>query len=55
MYCIYRRKTAGENVVDNILTKQYFPSAHTEEGKELETGLIALGANSGLVIGGERG
>ncbi len=42
-------------MVDNISTKQCFPSADTEEGKELETGLIAVGASSDLENEGERG
>jgi hypothetical protein len=48
------RKTVQENVDDNILTKRYFPRAHPEEKKELETGLITRWANSSLVIRGER-
>jgi hypothetical protein len=31
-----------ENVDDNIITKHYFPGAHMEERKDLETGLIAV-------------
>ncbi len=48
------RKMVGENGDDNILTKQYFPRAHTEERKEWETGLIPVGANSNQVVGVER-
>jgi hypothetical protein len=39
----------------HILTKQYFPRAHTEERKELETSLVTVGANSSVVVRGERG
>jgi hypothetical protein len=48
-------KTVQGNVDGDILTKQYFLRVHSEEGKELETGLIAVGANSSLVVGVERG
>ncbi len=34
------------------VTKQYGPSAHKEERKFLETGLIAVSANGSLVFGG---
>jgi hypothetical protein len=47
-------KNLDENVDNNISTKQYFPRTHPEERKELETGLITVGANSRLVVGGER-
>ncbi len=43
-----------ENVDGNILTKQYFPRAHTEARIELETGLIIARANSGHQFGAER-
>jgi hypothetical protein len=42
-------------VEDDILTKRYFPWAHWEESKELETGLIAVEASGSLVIGGRDG
>jgi hypothetical protein len=38
-------------VEEDILTKRFFPWAHRKESKELETGLIAVGASSSLVIG----
>jgi hypothetical protein len=44
-----------KNVEDGILTKQYFTRAHTEQRKEMATGLIALGANSSLLVEAERG
>jgi hypothetical protein len=47
--------TLQNNVDIDILTVQYFSRAHREETKEMETGLIAVGANSGLVVGRERG
>ncbi len=43
-------ETVQENVDDDILTKQYFLRVHSEDGKELETGLITVGANSSLVV-----
>jgi hypothetical protein len=39
--------TVLENADDDILTKQYFHRAHTEERRELETGLIVVRANGG--------
>jgi hypothetical protein len=42
-------------VDDDILTKQYLARAHMEDRKELETGLLAVGANCSLGRGGERG
>ncbi len=48
-------KTVQENVDDDSLTKQYFLRAHLDERKELETGLIAVGVNSSLVVGEKRG
>jgi hypothetical protein len=39
------RKPVREKADDNIWTKQYFPRAHTEARKELETGFIILKAN----------
>ncbi len=47
-------KTVGENVDDDILTKQdiFFPKAHMDERKDLETGFIAVGANISLGVGG---
>jgi hypothetical protein len=47
--------TLRNNVDTDILTVQYFSRAHREETKEMETGLIAVGANSSLVVGRERG
>jgi hypothetical protein len=44
---IYCRKTVQENADDDILTKQYFLRAHTEERRELETGLIVVRTNIG--------
>jgi hypothetical protein len=42
-------------VHDNTLTDLYFFSGHTPPTeKKLETGLIAVRANSGLVVGGVR-
>ncbi len=38
-------------VDDDILRTKYIPRAHTEQRQELETGLIAAGANSSLVVG----
>jgi hypothetical protein len=35
---------------EDILTKQYFSRAHRDQRKELETGLIAVGAKSSLVV-----
>ncbi len=43
-----------ENVDDDILTNQHFPWAHMTE-KEFLNGLIPVGANSRLVVGGEIG
>jgi hypothetical protein len=34
----------------DILTIQYFPGAHKEQRKELEIGLIAVGAYGSLVV-----
>jgi hypothetical protein len=42
-----------ESVDDNILTKQYFPMAHMEEKKGLETGLIVAIASSNQCVWGE--
>jgi hypothetical protein len=42
----------GEIADDNILTKQYFPRAHTEEIRELETGLMVTKANNSQQLGG---
>ncbi len=44
------RKTVQENADDYILTKQYFPRAHTEERRELKTGLIVVTANNGQLL-----
>jgi hypothetical protein len=44
-----------KNVEDSILTKQYFRRAHTEQRKEMETVLMAVGANSSLLVEAERG
>jgi hypothetical protein len=49
------RKTVVENEEEDILTKQYFPLAHSAERKELETVSVAVGANSSLVVERERG
>jgi hypothetical protein len=42
------RKTVQENGDDDILTKQYFPRAHThtEERRELLTGVIVVRADT---------
>jgi hypothetical protein len=40
-----------QNVDEDILTKQYFLSAHKEERKGLENGLIGVLANDSLVFG----
>jgi hypothetical protein len=42
------KKTEREHVDDNLVSKQYFPRAHMKERKLLETGSIAVGANSSL-------
>jgi hypothetical protein len=47
-------KTVREKADDDILTKQYFPRAHTIERREYETGLIIVGANSSQRSGGKR-
>ncbi len=39
-----------ENGVYDTLTNQYFPRAHKEERKEVDTGLITVGAKSSLVV-----
>jgi hypothetical protein len=39
-------KTVREKADCDILTKQYFPRAHTIERREYETGLIVVGADS---------
>jgi hypothetical protein len=44
------RKSVQENLDDHILTKQYFSRAHTEERRELETGLIVVKANNGQLL-----
>jgi hypothetical protein len=46
------KKTEWENADNNILTKQYFPRAYTEEKRELDTGLIVVRANCGQQFGG---
>ncbi len=40
-----------ENADNNILTKQYFPKAYTEEKRELDTGLIVVRADIGKQFG----
>jgi hypothetical protein len=49
--CYICRKSVLQNVDEDILTKQYFLSAHKEERKGLETGLIGVLANDSLVFG----
>ncbi len=42
------RKTVQDNADDDILSKQYFPKAHThtEERRELLTGMIVVRADT---------
>jgi hypothetical protein len=44
------RKTVQKNLAGDIFTIQYFPGAHKEQRKELEIGLIAVGAYGSLVV-----
>jgi hypothetical protein len=39
---------------DDILTKEYFPGAHTEGRKGQETGLFVVIANGTLGFGGDQ-
>jgi hypothetical protein len=44
-----------ENVLDDILIKQYFPRSHREERKRLGTGLITVIAIGSTAFGGREG